>query len=1126
MISARDGAPGNAAVEDFSSVPVPPVAGRASNVRASNVRSSDVRSSAVRPSAIGGYEDWPGFMAAAPRYRAADTRSQELADTLGVPEAPARPAVRVDWEETNDGVTTSRLSWQLGFGPRTTAWFMRPAHAAGPLPGVLALHCHAGIKSSGAARLVDSPTAGSGSDPLRNRLYEGRPFATWLASQGFAVLAHDTFSWGSRGFDLGTPPGRTAAALNGRRALWREAGVQPSVAELYDAAAAAHEDTVAKAAGLLGTSFAGMVAHDDLAALNVLAGLPGVDDGRLGCAGFSGGGGRSLIVAALSPLIRSHVVTCMMTTFGSLFPAYLDAHSWLLQTPGLPRLGDWPDLSARSSADSLLVQYASADELFPDQGMHDADARLSALHPARRYTGSFWPGGHAFTRGMQEEAAAFLAAGLQGRPGVQDAAGVQAAAGLQARVSVQAAAAPAVPPAVPRIALVGVHGYGARHLDNLRRLEDRQLARLVAVADPRPPADGTLDSSVQVFGTLDELLAAGTAPDVVILATPIQTHAPLALAAIAAGADVYVEKPPMASLAQFEEVLAAAREAGKLVQVGFQSLGSDALPEIADLVESGALGRIRGIGATGAWLRSAGYFKRSRWAGRRSLDGTDVVDGVATNALAHAVATGLRIAGAAGVDDVGSVETDLYRAHNTESDDTSVIRVRTSAGRVLMCALTLCAAEQSPPSVTVFGTLGKAEFFYTEDRLVLETAQGTSTRTFGRTDLLENLLAARAAGNGTGGNGTGDGGADNNLARLLSPLSAAGAYMTVLEAVRTAEPPREIPADNIVWEGEGDDAHPVVAGIEAALRRAVLSQSTFAELGLPWARPEPANPVLAVDGRPVAWLQDGSRITPTSSPRPYLHPVTTLAGTVVTDHLPADHVWHLGAGVAIQDVAGVNFWGGRTYTRRAGGYVWQDDHGHIEITDTAESPGALDQALRWIGPDGTAVLSERRHWRYDAVGPSVWKLSMDFELSPAGPEPVALGSPGSNGRENGGYGGFFWRLPPTSGARVRTASAEGEDAVHGTVAPWLAWSGVFGTVGRPGHGKEATLVFLASRQAPDPWFVRLSGYPGVGLSLAWHEPLLATRDNPVRRTVTVLVADGILSTTDIAQLTESLGETT
>ncbi|WLQ07251.1 acetylesterase [Arthrobacter oryzae] len=368
-----------------------------------------------RPSAIGGYEDWPSYVGTRRRHIAETSAGQELADALGVPAAPADPAavrdsVVLESEETHDGVTTSRVSWQLGFGPRTGAWFVRPAGRTGSLPGVLALHCHAGIKSGGADRLVDPRVA-----DLQQRLYGGRPFATWLAAQGFAVLAHDTFSWGSRRFDLGTPPWRTAAVVEGREALWREAGVVPSAAELYDAAAAAHEDTVAKASGLLGTSFAGMVAHDDLAALKVLAGLPGVDAGRLGSIGFSGGGGRSLMLAALSPLIRSFVVTCMMTTYRSLVPAYLDAHSWLLQTPGLSRLGDFPELAARSTADRFLVQYALADELFPEDGMRDADAILGASGSGR-YTGSFWPGGHAFTRDMQDEAAAFLRQHLSPAP--------------------------------------------------------------------------------------------------------------------------------------------------------------------------------------------------------------------------------------------------------------------------------------------------------------------------------------------------------------------------------------------------------------------------------------------------------------------------------------------------------------------------------------------------------------------------------------------------------------------------------------------------------------------------------------------------------------------------------------
>jgi hypothetical protein len=104
----------------------------------------------------------------------------------------------------------------------------------------------------------------------------------------------------------------------------------------------------------------------------------------------------------------------MMTTYRSLFPAYLDAHSWLLQTPGLTRLGEFPELAGRLTADRLLVQYALADELFPEDGMRDADAMLLARRAPGRYTGSFWPGGHAFSAGMQDEAASFLAESLSG----------------------------------------------------------------------------------------------------------------------------------------------------------------------------------------------------------------------------------------------------------------------------------------------------------------------------------------------------------------------------------------------------------------------------------------------------------------------------------------------------------------------------------------------------------------------------------------------------------------------------------------------------------------------------------------------------------------------------------------
>ncbi|WP_411374264.1 Gfo/Idh/MocA family protein [Arthrobacter sp. MPF02] len=373
-----------------------------------------------------------------------------------------------------------------------------------------------------------------------------------------------------------------------------------------------------------------------------------------------------------------------------------------------------------------------------------------------------------------------------------------------------------------RVALVGVHGFGVHHLRNLERLQGAGVVELVAVADPHPPASGSVPSSAAVFPGLDDLLAETQSLDVIIVATPIQTHAPLALAALAADADLYLEKPPVASLADFTRLGEAAAASGRSVQVGFQSLGSHALQAIEDLLAAGIIGSLQGISATGRWVRDKAYYKRSRWAGRRSINGIDVVDGVATNPLAHAVATALRIAGARTTADVASVETELYRANDIESDDTSIIRIRTAAGLPITCALTICATESVEPYVTLQGTLGTAVFHYTEDRLTIETAAGRSEQAYGRDDLTENLLAHRTRGT-----------------PLMSALPDSGAFMLVLEAVRTAPAPTLIDAGYVRWEGEGDTAHAIVVNIEDALERAGRQHATFSELGLPWATSAP-----------------------------------------------------------------------------------------------------------------------------------------------------------------------------------------------------------------------------------------------------------------------------------------------
>jgi dienelactone hydrolase len=357
------------------------------------------------PNPIAGFDDWPTAVRTAEPYRGADPAGTALGSLLGLRRSTGRPSAVDEGSRTVDGVVVHRLRWSVGYGPDTTAWLLRPAGSRGRLPGVLGMHCHGGVRSVGAEQLVD---LGADASPratwLRGTCYSGRAPANELARRGHVVLVHDTFSWGSRRFDLSQPTPRLAALVEAQEALWRQQGVRPTQDERFDFVSRLHEDTVAKAAGALGQTFAGAVLADDLIALEMLAGEDGVDDSRLGTFGFSGGGGRSLLLAALDPRVAAGVVSCMMATFASLVPAGLDAHSWLLHVPGLWSWSDWPDLTALGRA-RFLVQYRTGDELFSYAGMEEAHRRLLTLHAAsRRYRGSFSDGGHAFDAAMQEEA--------------------------------------------------------------------------------------------------------------------------------------------------------------------------------------------------------------------------------------------------------------------------------------------------------------------------------------------------------------------------------------------------------------------------------------------------------------------------------------------------------------------------------------------------------------------------------------------------------------------------------------------------------------------------------------------------------------------------------------------------
>jgi len=262
---------------------------------------------------------------------------------------------------------------------------------------------------------------------------------------------------------------------------------------------------------------------------------------------------------------------------------------------------------------------------------------------------------------------------------------------------------------------------------------------------------------------------------------------------------------------------------------------------------------------------------------------------------------------------------------------------------------------------------------------------------------------------------------------------------------------------------------------------------------------------LRVAGKAVASYVGSPSLDVRLAPRPYLHPVRTLSGVPVTDTFPEDHPWHMGASVTIADVDGHNFWGGRTFVRDLG-YVWLDDHGRIVQVDSSPVEGGFTARLHWCAAAGEVILRERRTVTA-AEAPHGWRLSFAYELSAPGEAEVTLGSPTTHGRPGqAGYGGFFWRATPGPA----NAFGATTDAPHGTDDRWLAVA----------VADRYTLVFEGLADA-DRWFVRTEEYVGVCAALAFDDVLTIKPAAPLARSISVLVADGVLTRSQIEEAVRS-----
>ena len=379
------------------------------------------RQNAVPPNMTGAYGRWladtvlgerPGAMSLrtgrwtdVDAWRAAARkRAWECIAPVSLGEAPE---ARVDAQHDFDGLKVEHLSWQLPCGPRTEAVLLKPTASTGRLPGILALHDHGGNKFLGWRKIARTDAAPWTIQARhQEQSYDGLAWANEAAKRGYVVLVHDVFPFASRRVRIAD----ISPQIRGE-------GVDPEPDDLdgirkYNAFAANHEHIMEKSLLSAGTTWPGVYVVEDQRALDVLCARPGVDAARVGCAGLSGGGMRTVFLGGVDDRIRCAIAVGFMTTWRDFLLDKCFTHTWMTYVPLLPRDLDFPEILALRAPAATMVLNCSEDPLYTLGEMQRADAIMREVFDragaVEMYRCNFYPGGHKFDRPMQADAFAWF----------------------------------------------------------------------------------------------------------------------------------------------------------------------------------------------------------------------------------------------------------------------------------------------------------------------------------------------------------------------------------------------------------------------------------------------------------------------------------------------------------------------------------------------------------------------------------------------------------------------------------------------------------------------------------------------------------------------------------------------
>ncbi len=241
-----------------------------------------------------------------------------------------------------------------------------------------------------------------------------------------------------------------------------------------------------------------------------------------------------------------------------------------------------------------------------------------------------------------------------------------------------------------------------------------------------------------------------------------------------------------------------------------------------------------------------------------------------------------------------------------------------------------------------------------------------------------------------------------------------------------------------------------------------------------------------------------------ASRRPFVHPVRTPSGRVLTREAPDDHPWHHALWFTIKFVNEENFW--EEYDEY--GVLHHDGPPVVDQGDDGRV--SLAGELDWIRPDReTVVIREQRRWTHVPLptGPegAAYAIDLDTTLVPR----VDVRLDRTPFTTWGGYGGLTFRgAEDLTDTRLLLDDGVERERVLGDRSRWTDVSrhdAGIALLDHPGNVRHPTPFYGSTRA--DTYGEGWSNF--VNAAFLWDEPLDVAAGDPLRVRHRVVVHDGM-----------------